>query len=193
VCDKHRIIWPSFARTIGQNLHPKFLSRFWKQQQDSLKRILIHTTSFWDCRAISTKCWRSHDDGGVTHYSLLQSSMWRQCFNPNLEVRGQKMWWWAHEVKDYGIGVSVTWYSLVAPVMTELTFGFLAHQAIASCDMGTLSSAAIGLSFSTLLKTSSTSDRFARLCKQKNRTCLISPNVIISSHLCRRFHPWLLW
>jgi hypothetical protein len=24
--------------TIGQNLHPEFLSHFWKQQQDSLKR-----------------------------------------------------------------------------------------------------------------------------------------------------------
>lgn len=64
--------------------------------------------------------------------------------------------------------MKLTWDSLVAPVITDETFGLAAHHAIASWDKGTPSSSAIGFSPLTFFRTSSTSDRLARFCKEKN-------------------------
>lgn len=58
--------------------------------------------------------------------------------------------------------IQPTWDSLVAPVITDETLGFAAHQAIASWDKGTPNSLAIGFSPSTFFSTSSTSDLLAR-------------------------------
>lgn len=52
----------------------------------------------------------------------------------------------------------------MAPVITDETLGFDAHQAIASWDKGTPSSSAIGFSPITFLSTSSINDLLARFC-----------------------------
>lgn len=53
---------------------------------------------------------------------------------------------------------------MVAPVITDETLGFEAHQAIASWDKGTPSSSAIGFNPLTFFRTSSTKDLLARFC-----------------------------
>lgn len=59
-----------------------------------------------------------------------------------------------------------TWDSFVAPVITDETLGFDAHQAIASWAKGTPSSSAMGFSPLTFLRVSSTRDLLARFCKK---------------------------
>lgn len=60
-----------------------------------------------------------------------------------------------------------TWFSLVAPVITDETLGFDAHQAIASWDNGTSNASAIGFKPLTFLSTSSTSDLLAKFYTNK--------------------------
>ena len=59
-----------------------------------------------------------------------------------------------------------TWDSFVAPVITDDTLGFDAHQAMASWDKGTPSSSAMGFNPLTFLRVSSTSDLLARFYKK---------------------------
>lgn len=83
----------------------------------------------------------------------------------------------------------LTWWTLVAPVITDDTFGFAAHHAIASWANGTPNSAAIGCSPFTFLRTSSTNVLLARFYKVAQHK-LVLP---INGHLWITKYKQVIW